>query len=291
MKTSEAMAQSVMDRAQKTIRTRRRITALTLCLACICGIAVAAMTMRPPAPAITLQNSTTPTSHTIPNNQPQEPADAPRLTLCLTSLRTGNTASLAEDVLLPCEMEVRLHDVRGWSEEEIRQLRDAEKARMEEELSEVVTPGMNWYYGIADSKSTVYSYRQTGYFMLTLEDFAVVKSIHVQHGNMSQLNILPNDTSFDPIEEKEQYHQNYHLEGSQLPSRSGKGSIQFAWFPAQKLQYILAHEPTYDLTNIRDNITITVTYTDGTQDIKIIALSADETGDIYATLHGDTMTT
>ena len=146
-------------------------------------------------------------------------------------------------------------------------------------------------YNIEQEKETAYCYTlEGGSFELDLEDYTDVKSfkvnneseyglLHFEHADPKWYGKVYNDESEIPEELKEYSIDNHEftLTGDEIrfsqhtgDFTSGLGKYEtnkgyfLTWLPSEELGYAIGDNPHFDLSQIKDTITFTLEYNDGT---------------------------
>ena len=284
MKTYEEMAQSVLLRAKshRTIRRRRIIgAAATTCVLVICmGIILIKTPVGSEAP--TLQTLTV-----------TEPSSAPAQAHITFLYNDGKDATcMDKDILIPCRNQLRVQDISGLSATEADAVAETEKKYANELItsySEEVHGGWCQYYG----ENVVMTSIHVGYFVLRIEDPKQVERIHASTKGAVGLTNLPGFGEWE-YDANANYPtpREYGLTHKEVQQYYGSacGGLGIGWIFGGELMKLFEKE-LIPLSTLRDTITITVTYLDGTVETHAIDMIFDDNGEVYAIYQGATALT
>lgn len=298
MKTYEEMAQSVIHRAKahKMVRNRWIIGSVAAVVAV--GVCLSVMVKNRPEDDPTLQ---TQPATTVPNEMvviPVPTGDTPLQTLPSNEVKNHRVTFLHNDgsqsshmdldVQTSSQMEIRVKDIRGLSEEEVESLGKAE-AMYAQSLVDAhpEAKGYNWVQGAKDN--TLITCITTGHFIIATEHPEWIESIYaatqgtVKLDNMefASDDYMKNPTPFLPDE--------YALNHDQIQQRyyAPYGGLEIVCEITNRAEIAL-DEGEVTLGDLHDTITFTVTYVDGTVEEHAIDMIFNESGEVYALYRGAT---
>ena len=297
MKTSEEMARSVIERAraQKNARNRR-IVALTAAFVCICGLGLTALTMTgesDPGPAAlqvqptteTAASGTDVTTKPTQNDPVVTPSTNARVTLLCARADIDQTVSMQADVKMPY-LKVRVRDLTGLTEDEKEAVSEAERKYAADVVAEANT--YNWYMN--SGEGGLVSQISAGKFLLHLQDLDQVEDIRITTGEAGRLWQV---SSLTDAETGKDVPGAYYLDAQQvknLYSADIPGGLAMVWVLSEDQISDLCLNPSTPLSTLQDTITITVNFNDGTQQILVIDLVFDDSGEVYAIYRDETAT-
>lgn len=249
MKSYEEMTEMVLQRArvQKAAQKRRRSKALiaTACACCISLMAFAAARINQPADGEKNRTS--------------------RLSLfCVTANAAAQRQPMMKGEQIPIGARLFVHDIEGLSNWEVLQLRIADQEyakQMFEARKEELSWGPDWATTCWSSERTMVTTVFAGSFMLAVEDYQQVKNVSVtttEIGYTSQ-------------------------HGTDLYDTTQKDAVGFTWSLSQAGLKMLEKDPRMPLSGIKDTVTVTVEFTDGTKEVAVVDISLDDDGRIYGT--------
>ncbi|MBO5317399.1 MAG: hypothetical protein J6A74_03035 [Oscillospiraceae bacterium] len=249
MKGYEEMTRSVLQRAreEKKARDQRRIK-LMLATGCACLVVLAVFTgglLRGPSDA----------------KAPWQPRMS---VLCVTASASQQRQPMMKGEQIPIGAQLFVHDIEGLSSQEVLQLgiADQEYAKqMFEARKEELTWGPDWATTSWSSEKTIVTTIFAGSFMLALEDYQQVKNVSVTSTEMG-------------------YTSQY---GTDLYDTTQKDAVGFTWSLSQAGLKMLEENSRMPLSGIKDTVTVTVEFTDGTKEVAVVDISLDDDGRIYGT--------
>ena len=282
MKTYEEMAQSVICRAKahKAMRNRWIAGSVAAVLAlCVCVGVLGNRSQNP-----TVQEPT------VTQNLKMEP----RVTFLYAQ---GDTASeLKQGVKLPSHCELRVVDVSGMTDEEIKAI-----AQEEQEYADALTdaypddkgPGWtqyssNGYPGVYNDP-LVATFIHSGQFILKTQDWELVDSIEATTKN--SVLILPGlsrTEDIDPFAYPQSRHYLINKEEVNVSYYLGKeysGGIGMNMGLGSGVVWYLNDNPI-PLSQLSETFTFTFNFTDGTQETHTIDMIFNDDGQIYTLYKG-----
>ena len=288
MKTYEEMAQSVIRRAKahQAARNRWIIGSVAAVLAlCAC---VGIMLMDGPADETTLQ--TMPTTEPGHLQKPVETTAAVPESAKVTFLYSDGSEinEMQQNVQTPCRMEIRVKDIRGMSEDEVNTICEEEK-QYAQALVDAHSDGKGYLWSQTPRINTVITSITAGAFIIGMDDPTQIESIYATVQGAVQLQHIP-------------FAHPGFLEDPTLPWPTeyllDHDSIQKQYWPPNGGVSISFHvsndaekeldQGTVSLGELRDTITFTVTYCDGTMENHVIDMIFNESGQVYALYRGTT---
>lgn len=285
MKTYEEMAESVIGRAKAYKIARNRwiagsvAAALALCICCI-GV----MGKRPQAD-LTMQEQ--------PVTQITQNMD-PRVTFLYAQGDT--TAELKQDMKLPSHCELRVVDVSGMSDEQIKAIALEEQEYADALVAEYPEDkGHGWMQYSADGYPSVSNdhlvatFIHSGHFILKAQDWSVVESVEATTKNsVLILPALRSTNEIDPFAypqsrhccmNKEELSEAYeagqwYYDGVGISMGLGSGVVQYL------------NDHPVPLSQLSETFTFTFHFTDGTQETHTIDMIFNDDGQIYTLYRG-----
>lgn len=297
MKTYEEMAQSVLRRAKahRTARNRWIAGSVAAVLAlCVCvGVTV----MNRPDEDVTVQTppaTETPSQTVIPVGPAQdsalqtlpvpsgEAAGEARVTFLYSdgSPLTG----MEPDVDSPCRMEIRVKDITGLSQEEVDALCEAEKQYADALIA--ANPQAKGYHWTQTPRTNkVVTCISAGHFIIGMTDPEQIESIYATVQGAVQLNFIDFATDWDDpsLPMPKEYFMSHEqiMDQYYYPHRG----VQINWDLSNETIQAL-DQGSVALGELRDTITFTVTYVDGTVENHAIDMIFNESGEVYALYRG-----
>lgn len=273
MKSYDEMAQSVLIRAEKErmIQKRRNRNIVLSVIACACCLACAILVgirLNTPEPQDPMLNDVTASTAPEPSATETDPIpkESHEITL-LSRAEDGTYVQMLNDVVLPYYMQLRIKDVRGLTEEEEETLKREEKAIANAMIKRPVEYTSISQYCVAGILSTRLA---IGWIKVTIEDFVKVEDI-----------ILT--TTGVGVADRDRIS-NYNPEDNTDP-----GMLGVSWRPSFELHEKLAENPDMKVSDIRDTITITIKFKDGTVATAVVDLTFDDEGMAYIVQRGITV--
>ena len=278
MKTYEEMAQSVICRAKahKTVRNRIIAGSVAAVLAlCVC---VGAMGDRAQNP--TVQE---PATHTIKME--------PRVTFLYAQGNT--TAELKREVKLPSCCELRVVDVSGMTDEEIKaialeeqQYADALVANYPEDKGHGWMQYSSDGYPSISNDHLVATFIHSGSFILKVQDWSLVESVEATTKN--SVLILPGlsgTEDIDPFAYPQSRHYRMNKEELNEASKEYYGGLGFYMGLGSGVVWYLNDHPV-PLSQLSETFTFTFQFTDGTQETHTMDMIFEDDGQIYTLYRG-----
>lgn len=299
MKSCEEMARSVMNRAKaRRAATKRRVIAATAAAVCVCGVGLLALmgagTDRTPPPVLqatekpSLSTSIQPTTPTLDELQGGEEKSPNGITLLHAFSNGDNAVALKKDVKSPHRIKLRVRDYTGATEEEKEKICEEEKAFADGMIDAYIGESKeDWAWSQFPGENAVVTNISAGVFLLRMDNPELVESVYVTVTNVGWMNHIP---SLENGENEDSGMKEYYLDSKQLPiyyRKSLKG-ITMIWGLSPEVSHEIGTNPGIQLSSLKDTITITVTFKDGTAEEHIIDMTIDDRGDVYATYRGVT---
>lgn len=288
MKTSEEMAQSVMERARiHKIVKKRRIITVTAAFLCVCVIGITAATaQRSPDPEPdTLQVQ--PTTDTTANNTVTIPIGTHKVTMLRYLSGGTQNVALEQDVKTPCQMAIRVRDLRGLTEAE-RKAACAEERENAQDMVDQYGEDLGDYqwYQLPGTNGVVTSIC-AGAFLFRLDDPALVESFHVSLSGAGKLGHIP---GYYTEEDKTLHFNEYYLDSKEVRQYYHYGGINIVWLLHDNICHDLTIDPTVPLSTYQDTITVIITFKDGTVETHVIDIEIEDSGAVYAIYRGENAT-
>lgn len=299
MKTYEEMAQAVICRAKKHRAARnRRIITVAVAILCVCGVSLAVYAANKPdstdEPVIQLQQSTeaTPTTEDPPvveidptvEDVPAVPNTARVMFLCAAA--DGSEAvNMQKDIKMPYRMMLRVKDTRGLTEDEKSALYEEEKNYANEMIDTYVGDStVDWAWTQFSGENAVITTISAGSIILRLEDTDLVESIHVSVTDMGHMCHIPGPGTLEPDTGPKEYH----IDAKQIWQYYSWfcDGVPMIWMLDDLVKHEITIDPTIPLSDLRDTITVTVTFKDGTVETHQIDIVIDDSGEIYTIYRG-----
>ena len=288
MKTYEEMAQSVIRRAKahKAARNRWIIGSVAAVLAlCLC---VGIMLLDGPADETTLQ--TMPTTEPGKLQTPVETTAAVPESAKVTFLYDDGDEinEMKKNIETPCRMEIRVKDIRGLSRDEVDAVCEAEK-QYAQALVDAHSEGKGYLYMQSPRINTVITSITAGAFIIGMDDPTQIESIYatvqgavqLQHIPFAHPGFLEDPTLPWPTE--------YLLDHDSIQKQywAPNGGVSISFHVSNDAEMKL-DQGTVTIGELRDTITFTVTYCDGTVENHVIDMIFNESGQVYALYRGAT---
>lgn len=295
MKTYEEMSNAVMEkvRAYKAEQKRRTKVAVS-CTAGVCclllTVAAVGRNVKQREPAIQIYNPTN-ISATEPTEgtdvKPVTPSIIPSIkVLCATS-DSEILKVLKENVKVPYQAELRVRNITGMTEGEKKQIIEEENAYVRQILGENPSESE---YSRHTRDNVIVTMISVGELSISFDDIEAV--------DRAQISVTENGYIFYPRISGIKYTQwdrnglTVEVDGNSL--RKGlamleKDSFAMHWSIAPTVADRLNEDPDMEMASIRDQITITVAYTDGRVETKSVVLQACDDGQMTIILLEGTM--
>ena len=258
MKSYEQMTNSVMEKAwmcRAARRRKKRIIGATLatCLSCFVLI-FAAFNWLQSAP-----QAKTPITVT----------DSPRIIFLSANASGSHQQVMIKNVVTPYQGVLRVKDLRKLPEEEHQKVQLSERYAVRQQLHPDVNDTSLTQYG---GYTAIITLGFDGRFYLTVSDFSQIEDMSVRTTENGVATISPQGfktVTSDMIE----------------AARSATG-LGIWWSLSDSMVQKLEKDPTMDLTQIKDTVTVTVKFKDGTTDEAAIDVTVGEDGKIYYCYQG-----
>ena len=264
MKTYNEMTESVLKlakvRAAEQKRKRRKACAFAgviLCVALVLAAATAVGKFANPTVSVPQQTETT--------GEAQPAAPKQGVTVYLLRHETGQEVRepLKAGVTMPVAWMVRVRDIRGLSEEE-QGLAYVEEYFALWEMGEHYQDGATQMYR---SNRTIIGMMRAGALTLDYYDWSQISTWKVETtgtGGVGRSHLI------SYTEDR--------------PSR-----IYLDWGFSHKTIQMLDKDPDTPLSTIRDTITVTIDYIDGSQEVLTFYITLDDEGHVFVTQNGTTV--
>lgn len=251
MKSYEEMADAVLARAraEKAVQKKRngRLLAAAICI-CFAGLAVFAGVMG--------------------NQHAGEETRNPRVSVfCVSANASQQRQEMVQGEKLPYHAVIRVHDVTGLGELELLELREADKEyarQMAEQNSDEAPGNPNWSISSPASDKTMISTIFAGSYYMTVDDYSQIKDV---------------TSTTTEIGWTAQHLSDYY-------DPALKDGIGITWGLSGAGFDMIEKDPDMPLSQIKDTITVTVEFIDGSKDVVTIDISVDDDGQIYGTFRG-----
>lgn len=257
MKNYEEITQSVLSTAKvrRAAQKRRSRTIIAAAAACACTLAMTLFAgIKRPAPAPADLATETPTA--VVQMQP-------RVKL-LTALNKDTKQELIQDVVTPFDLRMQVLDVRGMSEEERDALYKQEWDTAKAVIKESMLDGGATQYGGPTAIITIIS---DGKFFVEVDDIDQVEEVSATCASGG------------------------HVNKNKVKKPDGYSGIEFTWTPSQEIVIdAIEKDPTINLSQFSDTVTIEVTFKDGSIETVDMDLIFDNNGQIYGVRRGTTVT-
>ena len=226
MKTSEEMAQSVIQRARvHRAAKKRRIITVTAAFLCVCGISLAAL-----ATGIT-PDPVPDTLQVQPTTEATEATDAiikttsTRIALMNCTADGTLTTEMEKDVKVPYQMELRVRYIRGLTEDEVEAIQKAEKKYANDLIDAAPDDLGEWAWGCYTNKNGIVTTISAGHFFLQIDDPDLIESIRV---TLSGDGVLFHISSTEN-EDSETTPGEYFLDTKTIKRQYRSGGLNMVW--------------------------------------------------------------
>ena len=250
MKNYEQMTRSVLARAEveKAVQKRRRTKVMTVavCL-CVAGLTVFA-------------------GAKVRQADSGEGMGSRVSVFCVTANAAEQPQQMLKGGTLPYNAVLRVRDITGLSDSQVQDLQSADKEYAEELAAKDPETNGKFRWSVTSRKTdrmlvtTIYA----GFYYLTVDDFAQVQDISVTTTGIG-------DASVNGVD----YYN---------PSLSD--GVGITWSLSGEGVEMIEKDPERKLSQITDTVTVTVEFLDGTKEIAVIDITADDAGQIYGTFRG-----
>lgn len=249
MKSYEEMTRSVVCRAEEELKVKRkRRMKLSIAAVCACLVVLSVFAGK------LLHEPTG-------RNEPWEPGIS---VFCVIAGASEQRQAMMKGEQIPIGAQLFVRDIEGLSPQEILELRIADEEYAKQMLAssnEELLWGPNWATTSWGSEKTRVTTVFAGSFSLTVEDYRQVKNVSITTTEIG-------------------YTCQY---GTDLYDTSKKDSVGFTWCLSQKGLKMLEENPQMPLSELKDTVTVTVEFANGTKDVAVVDISADDAGLIYGT--------
>lgn len=258
MKTYEEMARSVMEKAQRHRRKQKRTM-----ISVISSVAVFAVCLTA-AFAVWGEDSGI-------WNMSGEDTWQPRLVLRCSATEFRNQEGLLEDVVSPLEFMLRVRDIRGMTPEQVNLVLEEEENYKDQ-----------WWQG-EDGLQGERSYTRWGtdnayislfyneFLYLAVSDFEQVKDFTVKTTETGSATVVP----YPYIDSQD--------EGVTDAVKTG---IHINWSLSDYTIDEIEKNPEIKLSEIKDTVSVSVEFEDGTTETAVIDITVDDEGQVYVTNKG-----
>ena len=178
----------------------------------------------------------------------------------LSMAEDGSYTQLENGVILPYRAAFRIRDVRGLTEEEVREVRREEKKIVMEAFAEKEA-SVRTFVDYSDNTRAVIMVFSVEKISLMIDDYDLVEDVSISTTEVGSY-IL----SYIKYNVKDGQHPRMH---------------QVTWVPSDEAQARIYEDPTLKPSEFRDTITFTITYKDGTVVTKMVDISFDDEGNAY----------
>lgn len=295
MKSYEEMAQSVLcrARAERAVRRRKR-NCIAVVLACVCcavltvtagvgALSRGQVTLRGTKPSEIVENPVTQPTDTTSNNIYQ---DSPEVTL-LHCIGDTEVVQMREGIRVPYRALVRVRDITGVDDKEFAAVLEQEQACIDELFSEYPRDALN-SWGRYRGENVLITTISAGGFRLRLEKASAVRGISVSVTEMGYMVLVPElENGYGSASGK----RSIDLDRAAIRGICGDaaGEIDFLWSISPKAAQIIKSNPSVKLSELRDTVTVTVTYEDGGEETLIVDMLVSDSGEIFAVHRGTMM--
>ena len=178
----------------------------------------------------------------------------------LSMAEDGSYTQLENGVILPYRAAFRIRDVRGLTEEEVREVRREEKKIVMEAFAEKEA-SVRTFVDYSDNTRAVIMVFSVEKISLMIDDYDLVEDVSISTTEVGSY-ILS--------------YIKYNVKDGQHPRM-----YQVTWVPSDEAQARIYEDPTLKPSEFRDTITFTITYKDGTVVTKMVDISFDDEGYAY----------
>lgn len=261
MKTYNEMTESVLKlakvRAAEQKRKRRRACASAGVLLCVALVLAAATAVgKFPSPTVSVPQQTETTGEAQP--------PAPKQGVSVYLLRHENGQEVREPlkagVTIPFEWVLRVRDVRGLSETERVMAMLEERAVADE----IVSKAWIAFKRHRSTANIIVTEACREYFSIDFKDFSQISNWDIETTGAGVVNKISTTS----------------LNGAR-PS-----SILLDWHISDQTLQMLHIDPNTPLSTIRDTITVTIDYIDGSQEVLTFYITLDDEGHVFVTQKG-----
>lgn len=293
MKNYEEMSNAVMEKVRicKSVRKRRTQVAVWCAVSTCClllSVVAVGRNMKKAEPSIQIYNPTSvlPTELTEPSApsaptegavvKPTIPGSAPSIKLLCATADSETLRTLNENVKVPYKAELRVRDITGMAEDEKKQVIDEENAYVQQVLGE--NPKENAYSRHTRDRVIV-TMISAGDLSISFDDIEEVDWARVSVSEIGYI-FYPRISGIKYTQWDEN-GQTVEVDGHSL--RKGLAMLDtdnfvMHWSIAPSVADRFNENPNMEMASIRDQITITVAYTDGRVETKTVVMQACDDG-------------
>lgn len=291
MKDYKEMTESVLQQAKIRVaqqRSQRRMAtgliAATLCLGILVAV-VGVGTNRDPAgptqPTLSMQNPTTVPATKPDATEPTQPENIVQTGNVYFLSATKDTAELAPmqaNMTLPWDHMIRVRSLKGMTEEQKRQARSEEIAMMHAFSAKYLGLIGEGRYAYYEDEDTIIHHWSAGRASVILMNGSNVKSVDCESLGVLEVGRGTSNLTKDYTIGKGEY-------AVTIPANSMRITLNCKMSETTRKHF--EENPETPLSTIRDTITLTIHYKDGTIEIVVIDVTVDDDGQIYMTQRGD----
>ncbi len=304
MKTYEQMARDVLQRIDDINVNRRRRRQNTLRAAVAVSCAVLTALAGAGIPSLMPKESTALSGATV------KPIATSVLQMAYLSENGWDRCAMAEQIETQMRYKLIVTDVRGMTAAQREALRQEKVEQVCQELSRYYSDYRNGGGGVNNAwDNALFTMLRGGSFQLDLKGEKTVESIRAQCGSiygeaefgihskrLVGQKIAYQAKWYDGTEqhtEKETHNgivylhaTSVTLDGATYERIRPDGEFYIRWKPSSKLYEVFNEDPNKALSDISDQMTITVNYTDGSRDDHKIDIVFHDDGNIGAVYRG-----
>lgn len=289
MKSYEEMAQSVITRARDhRAAVKRRTITLTAGALCLCVVGLvftinAGPGEQNPVLQVTQPKATTTPNASVPPEESLEPHPSYRVTL-LHSTADSEAVKMEEQVQLPYRTLIRLRDISGVAEEQMSTVYAQEEEYLDQLFACYSKEAINsWerYRG----ENVLITTASVGQFVFRVDDFSAVESLRVSVTEVGRMGLMPRLDDYCSIALRSL---SIELDeaGIEEAYQSEQGGIIMSWGLSPSTATLLKNDTGMPLSSLRDTITYTVTFKDGSVETHLVDMTINDNGEVYATYRG-----
>lgn len=251
MKSYEEMTDAVLRRAgvEKAAQKRRQ-KKITVAAVCMC---VAALVVFAGA------RSALPTEE-------KESRDPRVSVFCVTASAADQRQEMVKSERLPYNAVIRVHDIAGLGELELQELREADKEYAEQIAGQNTDDygNLDWSIASPGSDKVMVTTIFVGSYYLTVDDYSQIQEV---------------TSTTTEIGWTAQHLTDYY-------DPSMRDGVGITWGLSDVGFDMIEKDPDMALSKIKDTITVTVEFKDGSKDVVTIDITVDDDGQIYGTFQG-----
>ena len=251
MKSYEEMADSVLFRAEEKMaeqRRRRRKAATGAICMCLAALVVFAGA-----------KAALPT-------EDKESRDPRVSVFCVTASAADQRQEMVKGEKLPYNAEIHVRDISGLGELEIQELREADKEYAKQIAGQNTDDygNLDWSIASPGSDKVMVTTIFVGSYYLTVDDYSQIKDV---------------TSTTTEIGWTAQHLTDYY-------DPSMRDGVGITWGLSGVGFDMIEEDPDMALSEIKDTITVTVEFKDGSKDVVTIDIAVDDDGQIYGTFQG-----